>query len=696
MSRVRADAGLCCLLGTLWLTASCVQAAETIRYMLMTGNGSPAGEQVVERSDDGHRRVRYVFKDNGRGPELEESIRLAPDGTLAEYEVKGLSEMGGPVDERFTRSGDQAQWRSPAEAGSKQLSGTAFYVPMNGSLEPASIGIAAAAASPNGTLALLPSGTLTQRKLDEVEVVRDGARQTVQLLALTGLWLTPAYHWATTGPHPRLFASIYPGWFQGIEEGWQGNLELLTKRQVAAEAVLLKQSAATLQEPLPGLTVVRNARVFDSVKARLGAPSDVYILRGRITAVLPAGSRVQGVARDIDAAGRVMLPGLFDMHAHVNRWDGALNLAAGVTTVRDLGSNNDELQRIIDEAAAGAVLMPHIVPAGFVEGDSPFSSQLGIKIKTLAEAKAAVDWYAQRGYPQIKIYNSFPREHLRETVAYAHRRGLRVSGHVPAFLRAHDVVAMGFDEVQHINQLMLTFLVTPKTDTRTLERFYLPAEKLARFDLKSKAVRDFITLLKKHGTAIDPTLATFDFLKQRDGEVSAPYAAVMPHLPPNVQRSFLSGGMKIPDDATAARYRASYDTMVAFVGLAYRAGIPIVAGTDAPLAGMSLHSELELYVKAGLTPAQALQVATLNGARYTRTLHERGSIEAGKLADLVLVDGDPTRDIADLRKVALVITQGKLIRPARLHEALGVKSFVAEGAAGGVAVTEPVQAEMRP
>jgi imidazolonepropionase-like amidohydrolase len=225
---------------------------------------------------------------------------------------------------------------------------------------------------------------------------------------------------------------------------------------------------------------------------------------------------------------------------------------------------------------------------------------------------------------------------------------------------------------------LLNFLVARTTDTRTLDRFYLPAERLAQFDFKSKAARDFVALLKQRGTVLDPTLATFDFLKQRDGEVPATYAAVFSHFPPNVQRGMLSGGMKIPDDATAARYKASYARMVEFVGLAHRAGIPLVAGTDG-LAGFTLHSELELYVKAGLTPTQALQVATLNGARYTRTLHERGSIETGKLADLVLVDGDPTRDITDLRKVALVITQGRLIRPAQVHEALGVQPFGNQG-----------------
>lgn len=665
-------------LGFFSLLVGTCDAAETIRYVLMTSDGHVAGEQIVEHGDDGRTRVRYVFKDNGRGPELEETIRRAPDGTLSEYELRGQAEMGGPVSERFTRNGDVAQWQTLADAGRASIAGPALYVPRDGTLEPVSASIAAAAARPGGSLPLLPSGTLTQRKVDEAEVARaDGSRQTVQLLVQTGLWLTPQYHWATTGPTPRLFASIYPAWFQGIEAGWEGNLKLLATRQNVAEGLLLNEAAVKLQQPLTGLTVIRNARVFDSLRAKLDAPSDVYLLRGRITAVLRAGAPVLGDAAQIDAAGRVLLPGLFDMHGHVDRWDGALNLAAGVTAVRDMGSDNAELQRMVDEAAAGKLLMPHIVPAGFLEGRSPFSARHGRVIETLPEAKAAVDWYAANGYRQIKIYNSFPRQHLRETVAHAHRRGLRVSGHVPAFLRAQDAVVMGFDELQHINQLMLNFLVKPNTDTRTLERFYLPAEGLATFDLRSKAATDFIALLKKHRTVIDPTLAAFDFLKQRDGEVPAPYAAVMPHLPPNVQRYYLSGGMKIADDATAARYRASYDTMVAFVGLAYRAGIPLVAGTDA-MAGFTLHSELALYVKAGLTPAQALQVATLNGARYTGTLHERGSIQPGKLADLVLVDGDPTRDIADLRKVALVITQGKLIRPADVHRALGVRPFVAD------------------
>jgi hypothetical protein len=315
------------------------------------------------------------------------------------------------------------------------------------------------------------------------------------------------------------------------------------------------------------------------------------------------------------------------------------------------------------------------VPAGFLEGESNFSARNGFVVKDLQGAKDAIDWYAVHGYPQLKIYNSFPKAILEDTVAYAHSRGLRVSGHIPVFLRAEEAVDAGYDEIQHINQVLLNFLVTDTTDTRTLERFYLPAEKVAALDFDSKPVQDYIAKLKARGVVIDPTLATFEFIRQRDGMVARPVLAVIDHLPPDVQRGRKQAAMKIPDDATAARYDQSYKKMIEFVGRMYRAGIPIVAGTD-EVEGFTLHTELELLVEAGLTPAQALQVATKNGALYTRTSHERGRIAPGMFADLVLVDGDPTKDINDIRKVALVITQGRVVSPGKVYRALGVQPFV--------------------
>ena len=159
-----------------------------------------------------------------------------------------------------------------------------------------------------------------------------GEKQTVQLLALTGIGLSPSFYWATTGEQPRLFAVVIPGFLSMLEQGWQDAIPDLARRQKAAEAQMLTDVASRLQHPLDGLTVVRNARVFDSEKATVGQPSDIYLLRGRITAVLPAGSPTRAAKNIIDAGGRIVLPGLFDMHGHVDRWSGALNISTGVTS----------------------------------------------------------------------------------------------------------------------------------------------------------------------------------------------------------------------------------------------------------------------------------------------------------------------------------------------------------------------------
>ncbi|WMW79491.1 amidohydrolase family protein [Undibacterium cyanobacteriorum] len=650
---------------------------QTTKFLIFLENGKQAGEQVVQRQDDGLTKVSFIFKDNGRGPELKEEFRVGADGLVSEFKVTGTSTFGAPINENFRRIGNQAEWHSTSEKGSKQVEGSALYIPLNSSFETGSIAVSALAARNGAPLPLLPTGSLSQTKIAELEVSNGKSKQVVQLLAQTGIGLSPSFLWATTGEKPRLFAVIAPGYMKAIEEGWEANGDAMANIQKGAEAKVLKDWAQKLQHPLKGLTVIKNARVFDSDKATVGAPSDVYVLRGRIAAILPAGSPIRGANQELDAAGRILVPGLFDMHGHVGRWDGGLNIAAGVTTVRDLGNENAQVQAIIDEVAEGSLLSPQIVPTGFLEGESPYSANNGFVVKDLAGAKNAIDWYAQHGYPQLKIYNSFPKAILKETVAYAHSRGMRVSGHIPVGLRAFEAIEAGYDEIQHINQIMLNFLATPETDTRTLDRFNLPAKKTVEIDFNSPKVKAFIKTLKDKKIALDPTLATFAFLKQKDGDVNEPFASIASHMPPDVSRSFSVGSMKIEDDAALKKHEQSYAKMVEFVGKVYKEGVPIVAGTD-ELAGFTLHSELAMLVKAGLTPAQALQIATKNGAIYTRTEADRGSIKVGKLADLVLVDGDPTKNIEDIRKVSLVITRGYLMYPEEIHRTMGIVPFTSK------------------
>lgn len=664
------------------ILASPAYAAETLRYVALVDNGKQAGHQIVTTGDDGVTRVDYLFKDNGRGPELKEEFRLAPDGTFTSYHVTGSTTFGAPVDESFGRDGNKAWWKSTSDKGEKNVEGTALYSPLGGTPAGFSVAFAALARRPDGKLPLIPSGTLSTRKVADAEVSNGKEKRNVQLLAITGVGLVPTFAWATQGEPskgelPRLFAFIVPGWVQLIEEGWGGNAAALETKQKQAENDTLVAFQKRLAHPLQGSTLIRNARVFDSENAKLGPASDVLVRDGRIVSVSKTGAAKADDSKAdnvIDAGGRVLLPGLFDMHGHLGRWDGGLNIATGVTTVRDMGNDNATLQQIMAEEKAGTLLATRIVPAGFIEGESKMSARNGFVIKNLDEAKKAVDWYAEHGYPQVKIYNSFPKELLRDTAAYAHSKGLRVSGHVPAFMRAQDVVDQGYDEIQHINQVLLNFLVDDKTDTRTLQRFYLPAEKVAHLDFDSKPVQDFIAELAKKQIAVDPTLSTFEFLRQRAGQVAESYAPVADHMPPDIQRGLRVAEMKIPDDATAARYDKSYQKMVDFVGRLYKAGVPILAGTDA-VPGFTIQSELEWYVRAGMTPAQALQIATWNAAKYSRTLDDRGSVTPGKLSDLVLIDGDPTANISDIRKVALVLKGDTAYYPSEIFDALGIKPF---------------------
>jgi len=655
------------------LVAGGAHAAEQTRYLAIFDGKFVGGHQWVTREGDRY-RVDFTYKDNGRGPELKEEFTLGPDATITKYAIKGVSTFGALVNETYSRTGNKARWKSTSDKGEQDVTGTALYWPLSGTPAVFTAALAALAKSPDGRVPLVPSGVLTTRKLLEKEITRGSQTRKVQMVALTGVDFTPTMLWATTDASPRLVAFIYPGFFRLIEEGWEGNGEALETAQNTAEKELLVAVNRQLGKPLAGTTLIRNARPFDSERARLLPAADVLLDNGRIAAISAAGTELRTASRVIDAGGRVLLPGLFDMHAHFSAWDGALHMAAGVTTIRDMGNNNDTLLKVIAQEKSGELLAPRVVAAGFLEGASPNASQGGFVIKDLDEAKKAVDWYHEHGYPQIKIYNSFPKDLVPVITEYAHARGMRVSGHIPAFLRAEQAVLGGYDEIQHINQVLLNFLVDDKTDTRTLERFYLPANKVGDLDFDGKPVQDFIALLAQRHIVIDPTLATFNFIRQRDGVLSQEFAAVADHVPPDVRRGFYQGQMKIPDDATAARYEKSYAKMIEFTGRMYRAGVPLVAGTD-DLAGFTLQRELELYVEAGLTPSQVLQIATYNGAKYARVLDDRGVIAQGKRADLILVDGDPTQNISDIRKVALVIKGDVAYVPAEIHEAIGVKPF---------------------
>jgi hypothetical protein len=668
---MRISSALLCL----WvsgLVAHSAAAADTVKRFTVLIEGKPSGSQVDTLKGGGRLDVAFDFKNNGRGPTLTEHYRYGPDGTLESFEVTGRSTYGAPVDERYTRSADRAQWRSAAEQGSARLTAPVVYVAADSSLEASADLVRSALRQPQGRIAALPSGTVQVEKVTDAQLPGGEAR--VTLYAITGIDVQPNYVWMTDEPVPQLFAFFLPGFFALVPAGLEQAAAHLEELQADAEHSYQHRLALRLaHHPSDGI-LFRDVRVFDAEHATLSTPRDVYVWRRQIAAVYPAGSQARAPATVVEGAGRVLMPALFDMHAHEDAWNLLLQIAGGVTTSRDMGNNNEYLQEIMRQVNAGEIVGPRIAPCGFIEGDSAYSARNGFLVKDLQGAKDAVDWYAQHGYRQIKIYNSFHPEWVADTAAYAHARGLRVSGHVPAFMTSAEAIRAGYDEIQHINQLMLLFFVGPKDDTRTLARFYLLAEHAADLDLNSKPVTDLITLMQQHGTVLDTTLSAFEGnFTQRQGEIDPSYAAVFEHVPIGRQRGWRENSMNVTAQ-NVERYRASFDKMVQMVGRLYRAGIPLEAGTD-DIAGFTLHRELELYVRAGIPAAEALRIATWNAAHLIGRGADLGSIEPRKLADLILVDGDPTQNVSDIRRISLVMKEGVMYFPAEVYEAIGVKRF---------------------
>jgi len=655
------------------LVSTAALADTTTRYTVLFQD-RPGGSQVTTVRADGRIDVDMSYRNNGRGPDIKEHSKFTPDGTLVSMQVTGKSTFGAPISESYALRGNQAQWRSVADHGEATVTAPAVYVPVDSSFEAFAVIVRAALRQRENRIAALPGGELTVRKVLEAKLQSAGHGAAVALYAIIGIDTQPDFLWLTAGSNPRFFALVIPGYLRVIEQGWEAQSAELERLQVQAEHDWLHELAVRLAHPAVEPIVIRNVRVFDSQNARLLPAQDVYVYRGRIAALYPAGSTARA-ASVIEGGDRVLMLALFDMHAHEDTWNLLLQIAGGVTTSRDMGNDNTRLQEIISQLDAGEIVGPRIIPCGFIEGDSPYSASGGFRVKDLQGARDAVDWYAQHDYHQIKIYNSFHPEWVQATAAYAHQHGMRVSGHVPAFMRSEEAIRAGYDEIQHINQLMLTFVVGPRDDTRTLARFYLLAEHLHSLDLSSQPVTDLVELMKQHGTVLDTTLTAFEgSFTQKQGEISPSYAAVAGHVPVAVQRAWHKNSMNLTEQ-NAARYRAAYEKMVQFVGQLYRAGVPLEAGTDG-IAGFTLHRELELYVRAGMVPAEALRIATWNGARFTGRLGELGSIEPGKRADLILIDGDPTANISDIRRISLVMKDGVTYLPSEVYEAIGVKRFV--------------------
>jgi hypothetical protein len=658
-------------------------AADSERFSIIT-NGVDVGSLQVMR--DGARvSVSYRVDDNGRGPKLEENIEVGADGVPVRWNIQGRASSGAPVREQFAWRGDRANWRTAGDRGDARVTRPHLYLASDTSPYALGLYIETLSRTESMTLPAWPTGEIRAQRMRDVEVA--GATATVWVLwgldlqpslvltderrrfigvldadrlVLPLTWRERAAQWQALAA--RLDAELLGQFGKRIVHRWHAPIS----RETAAAALLRSQS-------LP--VHLRNVRVLDPRDGTLSEPTSVITFNGIITGVRGDATPAMGDVV-IDGEGGVVVPGLFDMHGHVTAWQGPLYLASGVTTVRDMGGDNEALARLSAQFQDGELPGPRLQLAGFIEGRSEFSAQGGFVVDSLGAALDATRWYADHGYDQLKLYNSMRPEWIAPIAAEAHRLGLRVSGHVPAFMTSPGAIVAGYDEVTHLNQLLLSLMIEPrKDDTRTPFRFTALGERTGQLDMDSTAFRGLVELMRTRRTALDPTVGILSHMMlSRAGRATPVTEPWLDHLPGPVARRGRAAFLDVPPAHDAA-YRASEQRLLLVMRTLHESGIQLLPGTDYH-PGFMLVSELETWRRAGIKPKDILRLATIECARYLHLDQQLGTIERGKRADLLLIDGDPTRDISALRRVRLVMKDGAVVVPEAIYSGLQIEPFI--------------------
>jgi len=453
--------------------------------------------------------------------------------------------------------------------------------------------------------------------------------------------------------------------FEAIREGYEPALGTFVSHAgedgMAALADLGKSISGTRSDKF----AIVGGTLIDGTGKTPVTDSAVLIENGKIVAAGPrAEVKVPKGTKLIDATGKTILPGLWDMHAHFEQVEwGPIYLAAGATTVRDCGNELEFITAVRDAVAAGHGLGPRILAAGIVDGDSPYA--IGVeRVNNPEQSKYWVDRYHSLGFQQMKIYSSVKRDNVAAVAAEAHRLGMTVTGHIPFGMTAYDGVNAGMDQINHITYVADIMTKPLPADAKREERL----RAVADIDLASPEAQKAIEFLKSHGTVLDPTLVVFESFTAGPDKPIDSFEPGVAKVAPELRTQLEEGGMP---DQMLGPYRKAFAKDVAIVGALHRAGIPIVAGTDQTVPGYSLYREMELYVEAGFTPMEAIQAATIVPARVMKVDSELGTVEAGKRADLILIDGNPLENIHNIRKVKTVITGGTVYDCAELWRSVG-------------------------
>ena len=646
-----------------------LQPPPTALHYTISSAAGKHGDVWSWKTSDGKIAYRMSMSLRGWITETDQTTTLAADGRPANIAIRGYTDSGDATEDFKVDPNGIARWKTAVDEGSAPLLNKR-YSSYGGPWLASALDVDALVKAGSSGVDLLPSGRATISIGASTEIDGPAGKESVKLAYITGVGFSPSPVWLKDD---RYFGNA--GVISLLPAGYENVGPKLKEVQDATEAVMVREVARKFLSPMNRApTLIDNVLLFDSIAGRYVADRAVLVEDGKVKAVGAAGSITPPAGTTVvNGKGKTLLPGLWDSHLHVggSDWNLLQNVATGITNYRSPGSMIDESLSIMKRRAAGDLLAPDGKVAVIIDRKDPLAAQGALTVSSADEAVAAVRKIKEAGLWGAKFYTSMTPAWIAPAAAEAHRLGLHVNGHVPAGMRPIDAVRAGYDEITHINFIMMQAMPQEIVDkANTAARLEGPAKFGKDVNLDSPEMRAFYAELAQRKTIIDPTISVWEGSLTSDGSAILPaYAPFADISPPAVARGWKISGYPLFDGLTREDFKASFAKMVALIGHLQKAGVPIVAGTDG--SGLELVRELELYQQAGLTNEEALQTATVIPARMTGMADRLGSIEPGKTASMILVEGDASKDLAALRRLTTVFLDGYRLDANELRTASG-------------------------
>ena len=652
--------------------AAVVQPAQQ-KFSVIFG-GTDVGGMTVNR-DGQNIDVDFSFSNNGRGASSQEVLKLSDRGLPIDWQISGKTVFGNEVNEQFSLKGNRVNWQSSSESGSAEFNPDALFIAQNASPYALYIYAKALLGQPTLSLSALPAGELTISQVSKVVLTdANNTKVNATIYAVKGINLDPSY--IALDDNQLMLGYLSPR-VVIIREGLEAQSKVLSDLAANLNAsrfeIIAQKAIHQYDKPIR----INNVRIFDPVSLQLTAAKSVLLENDKIKAIEAMVDSAKEGEVLIEGNGGTLIPGLYEMHGHMSDNDALLNVLAGVTSVRDMGNEIDILDPLIDKIETNQIIGPRITKSGFIEGKSEFSAATGEIASTEQEAVDLVNMYGEKGgYFQIKVYSSINGEWVPAMAKAAKKHGMRITGHIPAFSNADEMIAAGYDEITHINQAMLSWVLDKDEDTRTLYRI-TGMKRFVDLDLNSDKVQHTLNTMVAKNIAVDPTIVIHELgLTARNGETRIGVKDYIDHMPIGEQRSAKVALLNVADEQEDKDYRLAFDKVIETLALMHKKGILLVPGTD--LGGaFELHRELELFKKIGMSNAEVLRRASYDMANYLGYGEQLGSIEVGKYADFFLVPGDPIADLRAIKTVAMVSKGGVIYFPSEVYPEFGIKPFTA-------------------